>query len=258
MLAALILPPVGPLLLVLAAGLLAMRRRGARLAGAVAAGLAALLLALGMPVVSARLVASLEAPAAAPAAGTPAPAAIIVLGGDARWTRGGLDVGPLTLERLRGGAALHRRTGLPVLVTAGPQQRREPALGTLMARSLEADFGIPVRWVEPRARDTRDNAVLSAAMLRAEGIASALVVTHAWHMPRALEAFGRLPGFAATAAPLAPRRVPPGDRLGEWVPRADHLAESWFALHEWAGRLAYAIRDGRGGASLVAGTTPAL
>jgi hypothetical protein len=28
------------------------------------------------------------------------------------------------------------------------------------------------------------------------------------------------------------------------VPRPDHLAMSWFALREWAGLLAYRLRDG--------------
>jgi hypothetical protein len=28
------------------------------------------------------------------------------------------------------------------------------------------------------------------------------------------------------------------------VPRADHLALSWWMLREWAGRLAYRLRDG--------------
>ena len=80
-------------------------------------------------------------------------------------------------------------------------------------------------------------------MLREAGIGAAYVVTHAWHLPRALEAFSR-EGFATSPAPVRLDRIPDG-RLSDWVPRADHLGGSWFALREWAGRLVYAIRDRR-------------
>jgi uncharacterized SAM-binding protein YcdF (DUF218 family) len=110
-----------------------------------------------------------------------------------------------------------------------------------MRRSLDDDFNVSTRWVEARAPDTRGNAVESAALLQQDDIASAYVVTHAWHMPRALEAFGRT-GLQAVAAPV---RVTPGPdgSWSDWMPRPDHLSESWFALREWAGRLVYAIRD---------------
>ena len=44
--------------------------------------------------------------------------------------------GFLTLDRLRAGAALHRRTGLPILVTGGSLQPDRPAIATVMADSL--------------------------------------------------------------------------------------------------------------------------
>ncbi|MCR0985121.1 YdcF family protein [Roseomonas populi] len=235
------LPPLGLVIACVAAGLLAWR--GSRAAGLGAAVAAAVILLLATPAVSALLMASLERevdlPAPPPRA---APAAIIVLGAEVTHGRHGAAVGPLTLERLRAGAALQRRTGLPLLVTGGVLSPGDPPLAALMARSLEEDFRTPARWVEPRAADTRDNAVFSAAMLRAEGIGAAFVVSHAWHLPRALEAFGRA---GLEVVPEAPDRVPdPRFDLPHWLPRVDRLVESWFALREWAGRLVYAIRDG--------------
>jgi uncharacterized SAM-binding protein YcdF (DUF218 family) len=167
--------------------------------------------------------------------------AIVVLGAEMVHGREGGDIGPLTLERLRAGAALHRRTGLPLLVTGGPLSPGSAPIAVLMARSLTTDFGAAPRWVEPRARDTRENAAFSAALLRGEGIGAAYLVTHAWHLPRAQAAFARQ-GLATAAAPVRLDRVPDG-RLSEWLPRADHLGESWFFLREWAGRLVYALRD---------------
>jgi uncharacterized SAM-binding protein YcdF (DUF218 family) len=239
LLTSLLLPPLGLSMLALIAGLLAWC--GWRRAGLVVAFAAVAQLALGTPTVSDLLLTSLEREAAPPSGGV-SPEAIIVLGGDGVRTAVGLQPGPFTLERLRAGAALHRRTGLPMLVTAGPLSPGDVALGPVMARSLSDDFNAPVRWVEGRARDTRDNAAFSAAMLREAGIGTAFLVTHGWHMPRARAAFARQ-GFATVAAPVYPEPTPMAGASTDWVPRPDHLAMSWFALREWVGRLVYAIRD---------------
>ena len=97
--------------------------------------------------------------------------------------------GSLTLDRLRTGAALHRRTDLPILVTGGTTQPRTATVGVVMAESLRDDFRAPARWTEPKSDDTWENARFSAAILKAEGITSVYVVTHAWHMRRAVLAF---------------------------------------------------------------------
>ena len=238
LLTSLLLPPLSLALLAMAAGVLAWR--GWRRAGLVAALAATSQLALATPTVSDLLLSSLEREVTADS--TAEPGAIVVLGGDGVRAASGLEPGPFTLERLRAGAALHRRTGLPLLVTAGPLSPDDVALGQVMARSLATDFGVPVRWVENRARDTRENAALSVAMLRAAGINAAFLVSHGWHLPRAQAAFARQ-GFATVASPVHVEPTPVAGASADWVPRPDHLAMSWFALREWAGRLVYAIRD---------------
>lgn len=240
LLASLLLPPFMLVLLAIAGALVAWR--GQRRAGLLAAVAAACVLVLATPLAADLLRASLERGVAA-AADPGRAGAIVILGAEAvRGGPHGDDVGALSLERLRAGAALHRATGLPVLITGGPVGDSRVPLADLMARSLAADFGVTARWIEDRARDTRDNAELSAATLRASGIGEALVVTHAWHMPRALEAFARQ-GFAVRPAPVR-LDGPPRLDAAMLVPRPDHLAMSWFALREWAGRLAYRLRDG--------------
>lgn len=242
----LLLPPILLVLVsvVCALGLLFLQRRR-RLFGLVilAAGLGQLLLATPYVSASLRLSLQRDVPDRADPA-SPSPGAIVVLSADSVRTEGSDEVGPLTLERLRAGARLARSTALPLLVTGGPAGPERPPHAILMAHVLEEEFGLPVRWIEPEAADTAGNARLSAAMLRAEGIAAAYVVTHAWHMPRAIEAFTR-EGFAALPAPVRRDRAPEG-RFADWIPRPDHLGQSWLALREWAGRVVYALRDGGG------------
>lgn len=169
--------------------------------------------------------------------------AIVVLSGDIAHTRDAIDLGPLTLERMRAGAALHRATGLPILVTGGVLSRRSSVpLAELMRAAYAEEFGITVRWVEPAARDTRDNAERSAILLRDAGIGRVFVVTHAWHLPRALAAFERA-GVVPVPAPV--RRGPAPDvSFADWVPNPRAALDSWYFLREWAGILVYRLRDG--------------
>lgn len=232
--AVLLVPPVNLALLALIATLL--RWRGLAIAALV------LLVLLALPAVSGSMLARLETDLPAPAAGAPAPGAIIILGGDVVDIDGKAraDVGPLTLERIRAGAALSRSTHLPILVTGGVVNRGTPPVAELMARSLTDDFGVPARWIEPEARDTWENARFSVALLRHDGIAAAYVVTNAWHMRRALMAFEPT-GMPVVAAPLPPYRAP-GLAPSGLVPRVSSWLRSYYALHEWIGGVWYGWR----------------
>ncbi|HEY2257279.1 MAG TPA: YdcF family protein [Variovorax sp.] len=229
------LPPVVLLLASLAGAALAWR--GRRVGGAMAVlGIITVLL-LATPMASGLLLALLEG--AMPTALAGAPGAIIILGAEASNGPEGPDVGPLTLERLRRGAALQRKTGLPVLVTGGPPGPDAPPLAAAMRAALLQDFAVPVRWEEPAARNTGDNLRLAAAMLDQAGIGAVYLVTHAWHMPRAQLEAARAGLSVVPAAVPRPRR--PDGRLTDWVPRADYLAISWLALREWGGLMALEV-----------------
>jgi len=241
---ALIVPPLN-LLLPCAAGLVLMRWRPRAGRMVLWFGLAGLLI-LSLPIVSDALLASLETDLPlAPPAGAP-PGAIVILSAEAFRNGDVLDPGPLTLERIRTGAALQRRTGLPVLVTGGTVDGDADTVAAVMARSLADDFRVLVRWIEPAAQDTRENAVLAAAMLRADGVGSAYLVTHAWHMKRSVLAFAGT-GVAVTAAPVRMDHIRTDDP-SRFVPSVRSWQDSYYALHEWIGLGAAYLVPGRGGA----------
>jgi uncharacterized SAM-binding protein YcdF (DUF218 family) len=197
----------------------------------------------GMPAVSSALIVSLERNLPVAAGDASPPGAIVVLGGEVVRTEGdsvGARVGPLTLERLRAAAELHRKTDLPIIVSGGTTQTQAPAVGTLMAASLSTDFRTPVAWTEAKSRDTWENAAFSAEILRAQGIKSVYVVTHAWHMRRALIAFAPT-GLAVIAAPT-PLDKPAGPIASDFMPRVTGWETTYFALHEWIGCAWYALR----------------
>jgi uncharacterized SAM-binding protein YcdF (DUF218 family) len=234
-----LLPPLSCLLLA-ALGLLVVKWRP-RL-GRCLMGLGFVLLWLmSTPLVAAALLRSLQTEATS-AVPRPEAEAIVVLSADADRLApeyGGSTVGALGLQRLRYGAALHRATGKPILVTGGVPSRGEPPHAVKMKEVLESDFDVPVRWVEPEAKNTHENARLSAEMLRRDGIGSIYLVTHAWHMPRAQRVFEKF-GLAVTPAPTG-YRAAPDDLLTALVPRWTALRDTAFALHEMVGAVWYAI-----------------
>ena len=236
----LVMPPLS-LFLLIGAGLLLCRRKP--MLGKWVAGLSALALwCLCTPFVAAALLRSLQSDPALSDPGAFEAQAIVVFLADYRPDAaeyGGDSVGPLTLERLRYAAHLSRGTGLPVLTSGGRPRSGAPALASMASEVLEQEFGVTARWSELRAANTRENALFSAELLAAEGIERVFLVTHAWHMPRSKGACARA-GLTAFPAPTGFRAWPPLE-LSAFVPSARSMRESSWALHEWVGRLWYAL-----------------
>ena len=204
-----------------------------------------LLYGLATPMVSAHLSAAVGdgIPLVRPAAGDGA-AAIVVLGGDIRTRTpeyGGDTVGRLTLERLRYGAHLQRETGLPLLVTGGPIGLSNISLSEAMRATLEEEFQIPVRWVDAEARSTFENAGYAAKILEQEGIDRVYLVTHAVHMPRAVEAFTYW-GLEVVPAPTVLTIIGDDFSIYDVLPSTGALLNSRYALYEWIARHWYRYR----------------
>lgn len=236
----LLIPPIN-LLAFAAIGAALCHRRGGR--ALLAVSLSGLVL-FALPAVSGCLLALLELHLDRIPSPAQPPQAIVILSADQQriFTKNGIGwrVGGLTLEREAAGAVLARQTHLPILVTGGVIREHAPPLAEQMAASMERDFLSPVRWQETRSGDTWQNAVFSAEMLRAQGIQRVYLVTHAWHMRRALLAFRRA-GLVATPSPVA-LDAAPDLRAASFLPSARGWQESYYAMHELIGWAWYAVR----------------
>jgi len=237
LLTALMLPPTG---LVLAAlfglWLSQSKSRRWRHGGVFLAAVSLVsLLALALPVTGHALLSSLERYPPVSRQQLSSVQAIVVLGGGSYPQApeyGGDTVGRATLERVRYGAKLARESRLPLLVTGGAPSGGRPE-AELMAEALANEFNTPVRWIEAGSRDTAENARLSAPMLKAAGITRVALVTHGWHLPRAIPLFER-EGLTVTPAPTA-FSVKSPSTIDQFIPGG--LGQSREALHEYLGLL---------------------
>lgn len=173
--------------------------------------------------------------------------AIVVLGGGLRPRApeyGEADLLRNGLARLRYGAWLARQTGLPLGFCGGVPRNvpvGTPPEAAIAERILRQEYGLPLRWREERSRDTRENARFMAPLLQRDGVKRVLLVTHAWHMPRAMRAFrAALPPDVAVEA-VAMGHIASQDAADAadlWWPSMEGLMQSRLALREWLGWLA--------------------
>ncbi len=138
--------------------------------------------------------------------------AIVVLGGGTYFHApeyGADTVSNATLERLRFAAKLQRETGKPVLVTGGKPLGNSQSEAEQMKQVLEQEFRIKVQWAEGASDNTLENARLSRRLLDQAGISRVYLVTHAWHMPRAVQTFRRPDSKSSPPPPPTPRVTAP-------------------------------------------------
>jgi uncharacterized SAM-binding protein YcdF (DUF218 family) len=191
------------------------------------------------------LIAPLEDRFPPPPADLKSPEGIIVLGGalddEASGARGEtiFDEGG---ERLTEAIMLAQRYPEARVVYTGGSASLTGAKSTeaLEARKFMAALGVaPERvTIEDKSRNTDENARFTASIVHPEPLQAWIVVTSAFHMPRAIGVFEKA-GFHPIAYPVAFRTV--GD---ERDPRlifdpAKNLHIFQLALHEWIGLAAY-------------------
>jgi uncharacterized SAM-binding protein YcdF (DUF218 family) len=231
-------------LLMLTAVLLVRRRpKSSQRLGASAI---ALLLVLGWEPLPDALLRRLEAqyPALSPSADWQAYVGVVVLGGALEsgyvWTHPNQSALNEAAERMTEVLPLLRRKpALRVLFTGG---EGELFGGNLSEAQRAARFftaqGIPAQQLlyESASRTTFENALLSKTVPGVNPAQPWLLMTSAWHMPRAMATF-RKTGWNVTAYPV-------DFRAGQQTPwtqySMDQGARKWkLALHEGLGLLAY-------------------
>lgn len=233
-------PPTIFIVLSLAGALIALVWRRAGIAVALASGFC--LYVAATPALSSYLLRQVES-GLPQTADLGAAQAIVVLGGGVRSGDGGGipdRLNGLSLERVVFGAEAHRRLHLPVVVSGGAARGTHSSEGALMKTALEADFAVPVAWTEDRSRTTWENALFTARLLLPEKLTTVVVVSQAWHLPRALWAFERV-GLKALPWP-APRTATRLGEVADFLPNLSALHDTFYALHEMIGGIFYRLR----------------
>ncbi|MGR8930448.1 MAG: YdcF family protein [Gammaproteobacteria bacterium] len=174
------------------------------------------------------------------------PQALVVIGGGgekgAPEYPDGLTVNVRTLLRMRYAAELAREFSLPVLASGGYfSDSDDVSESQLMAQSMENDFNVKVAWREGQSRNTAENARFSGEILLKNGVKSILLVTQAYHMPRALSEFTKT-GLNVLPAPTAFIGHNTELTIIDFLPSATALMNSYLLAHEAVGCLWYAIR----------------
>lgn len=169
--------------------------------------------------------------------------AIVVLGGGNEPLApeyGASNLSHASTERLRYGVWLARATGLPLAFSGGIAWGQSGSATEAQAaeRIARAEFGLPLRWTESESRDTRENATRSVALLRRDGVRHIVLVTHDWHMPRALRDFRRSApeGFTVEAAPMALAHTAQLPHL-HWLPSGEGMLHVRRVVREALGLL---------------------
>jgi uncharacterized SAM-binding protein YcdF (DUF218 family) len=245
-LAALLLPPVPLLLLVLIGARLILPRRGL---GWLVILVSVALLWLSACTGAARMLGQLflQPPAALSfdrvrelraEASSKKSLAIVVLGGGSEPFAPEYGVSSLqapSLERLRYGLWLAGQIGAPVAFSGGVgwAQQASTSEARAAAKIAAEEFGRPIRWIEGDSHDTRENAAKTMALLKPAGIDHVVLVTHGYHMPRALRAFRGAagPDVQVEPAPMGLAKNLEAPPL-EWLPSSNGFRDVRQLLRE--------------------------
>ena len=165
-----------------------------------------------------------------PAVELPAADAIVLLGGPDG-------------ARVWRAAQLYHAGKAPLIIVTGGLVWDGPALSEAKVMQIQLRaLGVPDHaiLIENDSRNTRQNALFTAELAASPGIERMLLVTSAWHMPRAAATFRRT---ALSVVPAAPaRRVRAGPGVLRFLPSSPALRDSTMALREYLGLVVYRLR----------------
>lgn len=170
--------------------------------------------------------------------------AIVALGGGVQANApelGAPDLADRSLMRLRYAARLSRQTGAALGFSGGTgwaqrAGRPDAAEARVAERIAREEYGVSMRWIEDRSRDTRENAALVVPMLADTGVREIVLVTDAWHMRRSLRAFEGEASARGIRVLAAPTGFPDEDSSWlDWLPSSDGHVQVRQTLRELIG-----------------------
>ena len=242
-LTAFILPPGIFIVILIAMGLWAWRRKNKPAALAACGVAVALWLSSAAPIAG-FLMQQLESGLQLPS--QPQGDVIILLGG-AVYSRSpdltGVGApGPETMQRLVTAVRLQRRLGVPIVVSGGRVFKESGSIAQIAGRFL-IDLGVAPEDVilEAQSRDTYENARFSKAICDRRGFNKPLVVTSAYHIKRALLSFEKV-GLKVAPYPCCFSTWP--QMSYHWyhlLPSAASLHTTYAGLHEMLGLIYYRL-----------------
>ncbi|NQX88869.1 MAG: YdcF family protein [Halioglobus sp.] len=170
--------------------------------------------------------------------------AIVLLGGA---LRGDTKMGNMPdmnqyADRLVHAVALYKQGKAKHVVLAGGSAPGSRSEAELMQDVLTV-MGVPedAFILEDQSRNTHDNAVNSAQLLADRGMHRILLVSSAFHMPRAYALFKKQ-GLEVIAAPTDYQQVKLTSTLPSGIPGVKNLVRTTEALHEIVGYQVYRLR----------------
>ena len=212
-----------------------------------------------MPVVSDALLRQLEDQAAAlTPKSIPQADAVLVLGGGIRPAPAkglGVEVNEAG-DRLLCGVRLWRQGKAPVLITSGARvsfKSNDPiAPEAVLSQQLAQELGVPASAVllNEKARTTAEEAQRINKLAAEQGWKQLILVTSAFHMPRALASFQQQSELQITPVACDYRLDPQsknetfswGELLIDLIPNSSALNQTTQVLKEHLGLLVYQLR----------------
>ncbi len=175
--------------------------------------------------------------------------AIVLLGGgiyeNAPEYGGRDELGRYAMMRTIYAADVAQKSGLDVYATGGkPLAQSDGAEGEIMRHWL-LKFGLKEGYVhaENASNNTWENASYMKKILAEKGVNRVVLITSAWHIPRAVWCF-EAHGFEVIPAPTDYLTAREDYDLRSYLPRWTTLGDSAQALHEQLGLLWYRLRYG--------------
>ncbi len=161
---------------------------------------------------------------------------IVVLGGGT-YNRG--DLKGDSIKRLITGFVLHKKTGLPMVLSGGSALNNLPESNIMRQFLIELGVNESLIFTDKQSRDTRENAYYVKKLCGKLGCESVILVTSAYHIYRAVYAFERV-GLEVIPYPTDYKT----DRkynLFSFFPKMSVLNDSYRALREYIGIIFYKI-----------------